>query len=94
MKLGATTPLTGWLADPQQPERSRAQRLAAIRQLAEGYGLSAVELTLDLSMVYPGVFDGDYYSAVADLQQELAFTCTVLLPFLWIDPASLNSLVR
>ena len=95
MKLGATTlPLAGWLADPRQPERSRAQRLAAIRQLVEGYGLSAVELTLDLSMVYPGVFDGSFYSSVADLQQQSAFTCTVHLPFLWLDPASLNNLVH
>jgi endonuclease IV len=95
MKIGATTlPLAGWLADQRKPERSRAQRLAAIRRLVEGYGLSAVELTLDLSMVYPGVFDGGFHSSVADLQKELAFTCTVHLPFLWLDPASFNDLVH
>jgi sugar phosphate isomerase/epimerase len=66
----------------------------SVRQLVEGYGLPTVELTLDLSMVYPGVFDGGFYSSVADLQQELAFTCTVHLPFLWLDAASLNNLVH
>jgi hypothetical protein len=95
MKLGATTlPLAGRMADPRQPERDRAQRVEAIRRLVEGYGLLAVELTLDLSMVHPGVFDRGFYSSVADLRLELAFTCTVHLPFLWLDPASLSSLVH
>jgi sugar phosphate isomerase/epimerase len=31
---------------------------------------------------------------VAGLQQELGFTCTVHLPFLWVDPASLNEPLR
>jgi sugar phosphate isomerase/epimerase len=95
MKLGSTTlSLAGWVADPQQPEKSRAYRLAAIRRLVEDYGLSAVELTLDLGVVYPQVFNADFYASVADLQQELGFTCTAHLPFLWIDPASLNEPVR
>jgi hypothetical protein len=76
MKLGSTTlPLAGWLADPQQPELSRAQRLAAIRRVVTGFGLSAVELTLDLGMIHAGVFDRGFYASVADLQQELGFTC-------------------
>jgi hypothetical protein len=80
---GATTiPIAGWLADPGHPDESRAARLAAIRRLVEGYGLSAVELTTDLSVVYPQVFDLNYYNSVADLQQRLGFTCSVHLPFL------------
>lgn len=95
MKLGTTTlPLAGWLADPRQPEASRALRLAAIRQLVEDYELSAVELTMDLSMVFPQVFDARFYAAVADLQQELGFTCTAHLPFLWVDLSSLNEPIR
>jgi sugar phosphate isomerase/epimerase len=95
MILGATTlPLAGWLADPRKPEESRTQRLAAIRQLVEEYRLSAVELTLDLSMVFPQVFDAGFYAAVADLQQELGFTCTAHLPFLWVDLSSLNESIR
>ena len=68
--------------------------MAAIRQLVEGYGVSTVELGLDLGVIYPEVFDASFYTTVADLQQELGFTCTVHLPFLWIDPASLNEPVR
>jgi sugar phosphate isomerase/epimerase len=95
MKIGTTTlPLAGWLVDPRQPEESRQQRLATVRHIVEGYGLSAVELTLDLAMVLPQVFDPSFYSAVADLQQKIGFTCTVHLPFLWVDPASLNEPVR
>jgi len=95
ISIGATTlPLVGWAADPRQPEMSRKHRLAAIRQLVEGYELSAVELTLDLGAVYPQVFDLEFYAAVAHLQQELGFLCTVHLPFLWIDLASLNEPVR
>jgi sugar phosphate isomerase/epimerase len=95
MKLGTTTlPLAGWLADPRRPEESRTHRLAAIRELVDKYGLSAVELTLDLSMVFPQVFGAGFYAAVADLQQELGFTCTVHLPFLWVDLSSLNEPVR
>jgi sugar phosphate isomerase/epimerase len=95
MKIGTTTlPLAGWAADPRQPEQAQRQRLAAIRQIVESYGLHAVELTLDLAMVYPHIFDAGFYATVASLQQELAFTCTVHLPFLWVDPASLNETVR
>jgi sugar phosphate isomerase/epimerase len=87
-------PLAGWLADPNKPEESRAKRLATIRQLVAGYGLSALELTTDLSFIYPHIFDTSFYSAVADLQQELGFACSVHLPFLWVDPASLNESLR
>jgi sugar phosphate isomerase/epimerase len=95
MRIGTTTiALAGWIADPRRPEESRAYRLGIIRQLIEGYGLSAVELNLDLGAIYPQVFDVGFYSAVADLQQALGFTCTVHLPFLWLDPATLNEPVR
>jgi sugar phosphate isomerase/epimerase len=94
-RFGATTlPLAGWAADPQRPEESRDLRLAAIRQLVQRYALQSVELTLDLSAVYPHLFSADFYSAVARLQQELGFLCTVHLPFLWVDASSLNESVR
>ena len=95
IKLGTTTlPLVGWAADPQQPEESRQLRQAAIRRLIQDYGLNAVELTLDLSAIYPHLFNVDFYSRVAGLQQELGFLCTVHLPFLWVDATSLNEPVR
>ncbi len=93
--FGTTTlPLVGWAADPQRHDESRMLRLSAIRKLVESYGLQAVELTLDLAAVYPHLFDAGFYTAVANLQQELGFLCTVHLPFLWVDPASLNEPVR
>jgi len=95
LKIGATTlPLAGWVVDPRKPEEGRAQRLAAIRRLVEGYGLRAVELTLDLGAAYPQVFDCGFYRSVAELQQELGFVCTVHLPFLWVDLCSLNEPIR
>ena len=39
------------------------QRLAAIRQVIEGYKLPAIELTLDFGVVYPQVFDRTFYVA-------------------------------
>ncbi len=95
LKIGATTlPLAGWVVDPRQPDEGRARRLAAIRQLAEGYGLPAVELSLDLGAAYPQVFDCGFYRSVAELQQELGFLCTAHLPFLWVDLSSLNESIR
>ena len=95
IKFGTTTlPLAGWLANPQQPDESRVVRLHAIRQIVEGHGLQAVELTLDLHAIYPQVFDASFYASVADLQQELGFACTVHLPFLWVEPASLNEAIQ
>ena len=95
MKIGTTTiSVAGWGVDPRRPEAGRTRRLTVIRQLVEGYGLSAVELNLDLGIIYPQVFNAGFYIAVADLQQELCFTCTVHLPFLWLDPSSLNEPVR
>jgi sugar phosphate isomerase/epimerase len=95
MQLGTTTlPLAGWVTDPRLPAEGRALRLAAIRQLVESYHLQAVELTLDLSSVYPHIFDAGFHAAVADLQAELSFTCTVHLPFLWVDASSMNQAIR
>ena len=95
IQWGSTTlSLVGWAADPRRPEESRAQRLAAIRHLVEGYGLQALELTLDVAAVYPHVFDAGFYASVGDLQQRLGFTCTAHLPFLWVDASSLNEPIR
>jgi sugar phosphate isomerase/epimerase len=95
IRLGATTlPLVGWTADPQQPEESRNLRLTAIRHLVERHQLQSVELTLDLSAVYPRLFNTGFYDSVAKLQQELGFLCTAHLPFLWVDASSLNEPVR
>lgn len=95
IRFGTTTlPLAGWVADPRQPEQSRMHRLAAMRQVVERYHLRVLELTLDLGIVYPQVFDAGFYRSVAALQQELGFVCTVHLPFLWIDPTSANEPIR
>ena len=95
INFGTTTvPLAGWVIDPRQPEVARAARLRAIRQLVQEYGLSAVELSLDLGIVYPHVFDASFYAAVADLQRELGFACTVHLPFHWLDLSSANEAIR
>jgi len=94
-KLGTTTlALAGWLADPSQPEQSQHQRLDAMRRVVQDYGLPVVELSLDLPMVHPTVFDVGFYEGVAELQRELGFACTAHLPFLWIEPSSLNETIR
>ncbi len=95
MKFGTTTlPIAGWLVDPLNPEQAREQRLEAIRQLVYDYNLSAVELTLDFGLIFPDIFNQDFYASVAALQQVTAFTCSVHLPQLWLDPASLNDTMR
>jgi sugar phosphate isomerase/epimerase len=95
IRFGTTTlPLAGWIANPQQPAESRAHRLYTIRQIIEGYKLQAVELTLDLQAIYPQVFDDGFYNSVAELQQDLGFMCTVHLPFVWVEAASLNETIR
>jgi len=95
MKIGSTTvPLAGWVVDPRDPVGSREIRLGAIRKLVQEYALSAVELTLDLGILFPQIFDASFYMQAAELQAELGFTYTVHLPFTWIDPASLNEPIR
>jgi sugar phosphate isomerase/epimerase len=95
MKFGTTTiPIAGWIINPSDPEGMRAKRIDAIRKIVKGYGLDVVELSLDLGMVYPDVFDKNFYQAVAELQKELDFTCTIHLPFMWLDCASLNETIR
>jgi sugar phosphate isomerase/epimerase len=95
MKIGATTiALAGWAVDPRQPASSQRQRLEAIRQIISGYKLNAVELTLDLGILFPQVFPPDFYGRVASLQQELDFSCSIHLPFTWIDLSSLNETIR
>lgn len=94
-RFGTTTlPLAGWMVNPSQPEEGRSDRLHTIWQIVEHYELQAVELTMDLHAVYPQVFDASFYASVADLQQSLGFKCTVHMPFLWIELASLNEMIR
>jgi len=95
MKIGATTiPMAGWIVDPLQTDHLRRERLEVIRKLVEDHSLSVVELSLDLAVLYPHIFDNTFYEQVAELQAGLGFHCTVHLPFLWIDPASLNERIR
>jgi sugar phosphate isomerase/epimerase len=95
MKIGTTTiPLAGWIVDSLRMDDFRQQRLDAIRRIVEGYGLSAVELSLDLGIVFPEVFDRNFYEKVAVLQKDLGFICTVHLPFMWTDCSSLNESIR
>jgi len=95
MKFGTTTvPIAGWVVNPRDPAGMREKRLEAIRRIKEGYGLEVVELSLDLGMIYSKIFNKDFYQSVADLQKQLDFTCTVHLPFMWLDLASINEPVR
>ncbi len=95
MRIGTTLiPLVGWGMDTQQPEEGRVRHLEAIRTLVEEYRIQAIELNGDFALLYPEVIDRSYYQQVADLQQELGFTCTLHLPFLWVDGASLNEPIR
>jgi len=95
VKLGTTLiPLVGWSVDTQQPDEGRARHLEATRTLVEEYKIQAIELNGDFTVLYPQVIDRGYYEQVADLQQELGFACTLHLPFLWLDGASLNEPIR
>jgi sugar phosphate isomerase/epimerase len=82
------------MVDARQPDKERARHLEAIKTLVEMYKVQAIELNGDFALLYPQVIDGGYYKDVADLQQELGFTCTLHLPFLWLDGASLNEPIR
>jgi sugar phosphate isomerase/epimerase len=95
LKFATTTIATnGWMIDMSDPQASRNSRLAGIERLGRVYRLPAVEMTLDLALLYPQVFDADFYHRVADLQQQQGFACSVHLPFLWLDLASLNESIR
>ena len=95
MRIGAALiPLVGWGLDAKEPEAARRLHLGAIRRLVQGLGLSAVELNGDFTLLYPDVFDREYYEHVAALQEELGFASTLHLPFLWLDGLSLAEPVR
>jgi len=86
--------LVGWSVDAQQPEVGRRRHVDAVRALVEQYAIQAVELNGDFSVLYPHVFTSEYYDQVAALQRELGFACTLHLPFLWQDGASLAEPLR
>jgi sugar phosphate isomerase/epimerase len=95
LKLGAALiPLVGWGLDAERPEATRAAHLGAIRRIVDEFGLGAVELNGDFTVLYPHIFDGTYYARVGELQRELGFVCTLHLPFLWLDGLSLAEPVR
>lgn len=95
MKFGTTTvPIAGWVVDPSDPEGMRQKRLQAVERIVDGYGLEVVELSLDLGMIYSKIFDKDFYQSAAELQKQLDFKCTIHLPFMWLDLASINEPVR
>ena len=95
LKFGSTEiPFTGWMVNPRQPEEERERHFQAVRRLVEEPNLQVVELSLDFGLLYPQVMDAAFYRRVAALQRELGFACTIHLPFLWLDLASLNELIR
>jgi sugar phosphate isomerase/epimerase len=95
LRIGAALiPLVGWGLDVREREAARSLHLGAIRRLVQGLGLAAVELNGDFTLLYPDVFDREYYEHVAALQEELGFACAVHMPFLWLDGLSLAEPVR
>jgi sugar phosphate isomerase/epimerase len=95
VRIGTTLiAFVGWSLDTVEPEVGRRRHLDAVRTLVERYGIQAVELNGDFSVLYPHVLAGEYYDQVAALQQELGFTCTLHLPFLWQDGSSLAEPIR
>ncbi len=95
MKLGAgVIPLVGWGLKGSGSRDAREAHLHAIRRLVEEFQVRAVELNGDFTTLYPGAFGKIYYEQVAKMQRELGFACTLHLPFLWLDGASLAEPVR
>jgi sugar phosphate isomerase/epimerase len=95
VKFGSTEiSFTGWDVNPRQPEKERERHFQAVRRLVEELNLQVVELSLDFGLLHPQVMDAAFYRRVAALQRELGFTCTIHLPFLWLDLTSLNEIVR
>lgn len=95
MKFGTTTiPIAGWIVNPRDPLGMRTKRLDAIERIVDSYGLEVVELSLDLGMIYPKIFNQDFYQSAADLQKQENFTCTIHLPFMWMDASSINEPIR
>jgi len=95
LKIGATLiPLVGWGVNREDGDAARELHLEAVRQLVEEWGLQAIELNGDFSVLYPQIFGIAYYEGVAELQEQLGFACTVHLPFLWLDGISLAEPVR
>jgi sugar phosphate isomerase/epimerase len=95
LKLGAgVIPLVGWGLKGNGSQGAREAHLCAIRRLVEDFHVGAVELNGDFTTLYPDVFGKAYYDQVAELQRELGFACTLHLPFLWLDGASLAEPVR
>jgi sugar phosphate isomerase/epimerase len=95
VKLGAgVIPLVGWGLKGTGSRDWREAHLRAIRGLVEKFHVRAVELNGDFTALYPDAFDEGYYEQVAELQRELGFACTLHLPFLWLDGASVAEPVR
>jgi sugar phosphate isomerase/epimerase len=95
VKLGAgVIPLVGWSLKGSESLEAREAHLHAIRRLVEEFQVRAVELNGDFTTLYPETFGRSYYEQVAETQRDLGFVCTLHLPFLWLDGASLAEPVR
>ena len=80
MKFGTTTiPIAGWIINSSNPDGMRQKRLEAIRKIVTGYGMDAVEMSLDLGMVYPEVLTIIFTSQRLVCRESLVlavrFTC-------------------
>ena len=95
LNFGATTiAITGWITDSSDPELARKQRIETVRKLVQDDQLQAIELTLDLALFYPHIYNLSFYNAIAELQNELGFSVSIHLPFIWLDCSSLNEDIR
>ena len=95
MYIGAnSTTLARWPTDGGSPLVADQERLAAVRGLVEDFGLSAVEVSLDSAIIFPGSVGEAFFPAVASLQKEPGFVLSMHLPFRWLDLASGNEAIR
>jgi sugar phosphate isomerase/epimerase len=71
-----------------------AQLQHAVTTLVEDHQAQVVEISLDELFLYPEMREPGPYAALAAAQQQLAVPFTAHLPFVWVDLASGNELVR
>ena len=86
--------MVGWSLKGSGSNDAREAHLHAVRRLVEELQVRVVELNGDFTTLHPETFGKSYYEQVAQMQREQGFTCTMHLPFLWLDGASLAEPVR
>lgn len=95
MRIGASLEaITGRSLDARYPQRALEEFVASVVAVVKEHNLQVVEIPLDAAFIYPPLFTPEVLFQLRRVAEENRFHFTAHLPYMWLDPSSINEEMR